>query len=174
MLKSLSFTLFIDLELLILLQKQEPRMAIKYILKILIILAFLFNQLDSYAQSHSFVGRFVNKEYNIYIEIDLYTNKIIVPNQEIFGEMAGYLGDYKDGRKWLITNSKINSNDNVAELVLVNDYGSEDLKAEFIKNDNNSYLLKQVKGSTLKIARNRKWIKLPKTLAFIIDTRKRN
>ncbi len=80
--------------------------------------------------------------------------------------MAGYLGDYKDGRKWLITDAKINSNDNSAELSMVNDYGSEDLKAEFTRNKDGNYTLKQLKGSSLKIARNRKWVKLPKLLIF--------
>lgn len=139
-----------------------------------IIVAMLFCILKINAQTNFFIGRFVNKEYNIFLEIDLYTNKILVPGFEILGETAGYIGDYKDGRKWLITNSIVNTNGISAELNIVNDYGSEDLKAELIKNRDNSYTLKQIKGSSLKIARNKKWIKLPKVLTFeIVNQRQR-
>ena len=41
----------------------------------------------------TFAGTFDNKEYNVYLTIDFYHNNVVVPNQEIFGEMAGYFGD---------------------------------------------------------------------------------
>lgn len=49
---------------------------------------------------------------------------------------------------------------------MVNDYGSEDLQATLTKNNDGTYTLKQIEGSTIKIARNRKWVKMPKTLIF--------
>lgn len=111
-----------------------------------------------------FKGYFTNKEYNIYLKIDFYKQDIKVPGQEIFGEMAGFLGDNLDSRKWLITDAAIKGN--TATLSIINDYGSEDLTAELTRDKDGTYELKQLKGSNMKIARNRKWVKLPKTISF--------
>ena len=113
----------------------------------------------------TFKGTFDNKEYNIYLKINLYDKNIIVPQQEIFGEVDGFVGDYKDSRKWLITGSKLNKSGN-ATLSIINDYGSEDLKAELVIGKDGICTLKQLKGSALKVARNRKWVKLPKQIVF--------
>ena len=53
-----------------------------------------------------------------------------------------------------------------AKLQIVNDYGSEDLEATLTLEKDGTYLLTQGSGSTLKIARNRKWVKMPKKLVF--------
>ncbi|MBF1447962.1 MAG: hypothetical protein HXN55_11410, partial [Prevotella nigrescens] len=47
-----------------------------------------------------------------------------------------------------------------------NDYGSEDLEASLTYNGDGSYTFKQLKGSTINIVVNNKWVKLPKTLIF--------
>ena len=91
---------------------------------------------------------------------------MVVPNQEICGAMPGFLGDYKDGRKWLITDARTNHSDTAAQLDMVNDYGSEDLKAELVIGKDGICTLKQLKGSALKVARNRKWVKLSKQIVF--------
>ena len=106
----------------------------------------------------------MNKEYDVYLQINFYENNIKVPGQEIFGIMAGFLGDKKDSRKWLITDATIK--DKVAHLSIINDYGSEDLTATLTKQEDGTYVLQQLSGSTIKIARNRKWVKLPKKLSF--------
>ena len=113
-----------------------------------------------------FKGTLTNKEYNVYLKIDFYHQNIKVPGQEIFGEMAGYFGDYQDGRKWLITDISMITEREVS-LSIINDYGSEDLTAEIIVTDDGKYIFKQLKGSTMKVARNRKWLKIPKTLEFV-------
>lgn len=115
--------------------------------------------------STSFKGTINNKEYDVYLCINFYDNDIKVPGQEIFGTMAGYFGDKKDSRKWLITDAKIDGK--TAHLSIINDYGSEDLTADLTKNADGTYELKQLDGSTLKIARNRKWVKMPKKLVFV-------
>ena len=46
-------------------------------------------------------------------------------------------------------------------------YGSEDLTADLVLMPDGSYELQQKDGSTMKIARNRKWVKLPKKVKFI-------
>lgn len=113
-----------------------------------------------------FKGTLTNKEYNVYLKIDFYHQNIKVPGQEIFGEMPGYFGDYQDGRKWLITDISMITEREVS-LSIINDYGSEDLTAEIIVTDDGKYIFKQQKGSTMKVARNRKWLKIPKTLEFV-------
>lgn len=116
-------------------------------------------------QKQPFKGVIGNAEYRIYIKMNLYENNVTVPGQEIFGELPGFMGDSIDSRKWLFTSAEIHKN--TAQLAITNDYGSEDLVATLTFNKDNTYTLKQVEGSNMKIARQRKWKKLPKTLVFI-------
>lgn len=111
-----------------------------------------------------FKGKITNKEYDVYMNIDFYHKNLKVPGQELFGEMPGYFGDRRDSRKWLITNADIEGK--TAHLSIINDYGSEDLTADLIALPDSSYELQQKEGSNLKIARNRKWVKIPKKLKF--------
>lgn len=111
-----------------------------------------------------FKGKITNKEYDVYMNIDFYHKNLKVPGQELFGEMPGYFGDRRDSRKWLITDADIEGK--TAHLSIINDYGSEDLTADLIAFPDGSYELQQKEGSNLKIARNRKWVKIPKNLKF--------
>ena len=123
--------------------------------------------LTSFAQKDStiFKGYLSNNEYEVYLQINFYQNDIKVPGQEIFGTIAGFLGDRKDSRKWLITNAAIEGK--TAHLSIINDYGSEDLIADLTLESDGTYCLKQITGSNIKIARNRKWVKIPKKLTFM-------
>ncbi len=123
--------------------------------------------LTSFAQKDStiFKGYLSNNEYEVYLQINFYQNDIKVPGQEIFGTIAGFLGDRKDSRKWLITNATIEGK--TAHLSIINDYGSEDLIADLTLESDGTYSLKQITGSNIKIARNRKWVKIPKKLTFM-------
>ena len=123
--------------------------------------------LTSFAQKDStiFKGYLSNNEYEVYLQINFYQNDIKVPGQEIFGTIAGFLGDRKDSRKWLITNAAIEGK--IAHLSIINDYGSEDLTADLTLESDGTYSLKQITGSNIKIARNRKWVKIPKKLTFM-------
>jgi hypothetical protein len=56
---------------------------------------------------------------------------------------------------------------NKAQLQMVNDYGSEDLEATLTRENDSIYILKQGKGSTLKVPNDGKWQKLPSTLPFV-------
>ncbi len=122
--------------------------------------------ISSVAQTDStlFKGKITNKEYDVYMNIDFYHKNLKVPGQELFGEMPGYFGDRRDSRKWLITDADIEGK--TAHLSIINDYGSEDLTADLIVLPDGSYELQQKEGSNLKIARNRKWVKIPKNLKF--------
>ncbi len=134
--------------------------------KVLLSALLGLSSLSLLAQNDStlFKGTLTNKEYDVYLKINFYSNDIQVPGQEIFGTMAGYFGDKKDSRKWFITDAQIDGK--TAHLSIINDYGSEDLTANLTINADGTYELKQLAGSTLKVARNRKWVKIPKILTF--------
>ena len=147
--------------------------------RIIIYIFFLLATITTYAQSpvrseqasQYFKGKIYNSQYDIYIHMDFINSSIIVPQQEIFGKIPGYLGDNKDSRKWLITNATITS-DGKASLSIINDYGSEDLKATLQMLNDTTYILLQESGSTIKLARNRKWLKLPQKITFKKDTKR--
>lgn len=107
-----------------------------------------------------------NKEYSVFMQLNLYEETVKIPGQEIFGETYGYLKKTTDPRVWMITGVKINEKERKATLEIVNDYGSEDLTAELLILDDGSYQLRQLEGSTIKVAGKSKWIKLPKILLF--------
>ena len=116
------------------------------------------------AEEHPFSTHISNAEYQVWIDIDLYKRNIKVPNQEVLGEMPGYIGAKRDTRKWLILDSVIDGNK--ALLTITNDYGSEDLKALLTANKDGTYTFEQKSGSTIKIVVNNKWVKLPKKMIF--------
>ena len=123
---------------------------------------------SAYSQSDApFKAYIYNKEYKVYMRINLYDNDIKIPGQEIFGEIGGFLRSDDDSRCWIITSAEVNEKKHTANLEIINDYGSEDLTATLSYNPKDStYTLKQNVGSNIKIARNRKWVKLPGTMQF--------
>ena len=106
-----------------------------------------------------------NNEYDVYLRIDFYKESISVPGNELYGKLHGYLGKNNNSFCWPITAAKL-KDEHTAELSLINDYGSEDLTATLKQQNDSTYILKQEKGSTLKVPKNGKWQKLPKTLPF--------
>ncbi len=81
----------------------------------------------------------------------------------MFGDLPGFLGKKNNSFYWLITSGTVIS-ENKAELNLINDYGSEDLKATLTAVNDSTLTLTQGSGSTLKMPNNRKWQKLPKVI----------
>ena len=112
-----------------------------------------------------FKGYLYNDEYEVYLRIDLYHESVNVPGNELYGQLPGFLGKKNNSFCWPITAAKI-KDAKTAELSLINDYGSEDLTATLLCENDSTYVLKQEKGSTLKVPKNGKWQKLPKTLPF--------
>jgi hypothetical protein len=112
-----------------------------------------------------FHANLYNAEYEVSLHINFYEQDIIIPGQELFGEMAGYL--VKDGTTycWLIVSAK--ADDRRARLQISNDYGSEDLEAELTVEGDTLYTLKQSNGSTLKVPNKGKWQKLPRQMQFV-------
>lgn len=111
----------------------------------------------------TFSGNFQNDEYNVYIVLDLEGKGIVVPNHEIFGELPGYLAKRRNSFYWLITAGEVVS-PKLAKLEMINDYGSEDLKATLTMKDDSTFVLTHGEGSALKVPNNGKWQKLPKKL----------
>ena len=116
-----------------------------------------------------FKGHLYNKEYKVYLHINFYQNNILIPGQELFGQVAGYFGADLDSRKWIFTNVTLKDN-RTAALLVTNDYGSEDLEAKLEKENDSTYTLKQMEGSPIKIVVDRKWVKLPKVMRFKVKS----
>ena len=121
---------------------------------------------DEPTDSTTFRGTFTNDEYQVWITIDFYGSTVTVPEQELFGQLPGYLGAKRDPRKWFITDATITSS-KTAHLEIINDYGSEDLEATLTQLNDSTYQLHQDDGSPLRIVVKSKWVKLPKTLVLI-------
>ena len=115
--------------------------------------------------SIAFIGEFHNNEYNVYIKINLIDKDILVPGQEILGELDGYFGSTQSSHIWPITSSEVEGNN--AKIEVINNYGSEDFTASIILKDNNTLEFKHLKGSTFEFPVNKKWQKLPSKLTFI-------
>ena len=132
-----------------------------------LVTTFLLSVILSIEAQHMsvFKGYLYNDEYQVYINMDFYRNNIKVPGQEIFGELPGYFGSKRDGRKWLFVAAEL-TDSITAKLTITNDYGSEDLEAVLRRLPDGSFELQQNDGSTIKIAVNRKWVKIPKRLQF--------
>ena len=113
-----------------------------------------------------FKGHLYNKEYKVYLHINFYQNNILIPGQELFGQVAGYFGADLDSRKWIFTNVTLKDN-RTAALLVTNDYGSEDLEATLTALPDGTFVFEQGKGSTIKFAINRKWQKMPRRLVFV-------
>ena len=124
-------------------------------------LLFLTVSVTAQTPFHAYI---VNNEYDVYLRINFYDEDITVPGQELYGQLPGFLGKKHNSFCWLITSAKVNGN--TATLSLFNDYGSEDLVATLTQKNDSVYVLKQEEGSTLKVPKNGKWQKLPKTMEF--------
>ena len=113
--------------------------------------------------STTFRAYLYNNTYDVYLRINFYDEDIKVPGQELYGTLPGFLGKKNNSFCWVITSAKIKDR-KTATLNLINDYGSEDLTATLTRENDSIYVLKQVEGSTLKVPKDGKWQKLPKTL----------
>ena len=105
-----------------------------------------------------------NSEYDVFLRIDFYDESITVPGQDLYGSLPGYLGKTHNTFCWLITTAQVKGH--TAHIALINDYGSEDLTATLTVKNDSLYELKQVEGSVLRVPKNGKWQKLPKTLTL--------
>lgn len=117
------------------------------------------------ATSRPFCAYLYNNDYEVYLKINFYEENVTVPDQELYGELPGYLGKKNNPFCWVITSATLKDGRR-AELSLINDYGSEDLKAELTCLNDSTYELRQLSGSSLKVPKKGKWMKLPRRLAL--------
>ncbi len=129
------------------------------------LLALLLSAAYGQKDNRSFRAYLYNNEYNVYLRINLYEQDISVPGQELYGELPGYLGKRFNSFCWVITSCKV-KDEHEAELQLINDFGSEDLKATLTRESDSVYVLRHVEGNTIKVPNKGKWQKLPKTLTL--------
>ena len=113
----------------------------------------------------AFVGTIYNEEFNVHIVMNFIDKNIQVPQQEVFGEVDGYMGCKGTAHIWLIVSSEVNGK--TAHIQMINNYGSEDISASLTVDDNGSYTFKHLSGSTLKFPVGQKWHKVPKKLVFV-------
>lgn len=130
-----------------------------------IVFLLLCTGIQAQTKSKPFRAYLINNDYNVYLRINFHDQNIEVPGQELYGKLPGYLGKVNNSFCWVIVSCKL-KNDHEAELQLINDFGSEDLKATLTQLNDSVYQLKQGKGSTIKVPNKGKWQKLPKTLDF--------
>ena len=137
--------------------------------KIVFLIIMVLSTINVLGQSaEPFKGKFVNDEYQIYLKLNAYDQDIMVPDQEIYGELPGYFGSKRDSRLWLVIECEL-INDKTVELKVINDYGSEDFTARLTMNDDGTFTLKHINGSTYKIVVDSKYVKIPKKLEMKID-----
>jgi len=130
-----------------------------------ILLLLLVTTIYAQKTGDAFRAYLYNNTYNVYLRINFYNQDVTVPGQELYGQLPGYLGKLHNSFCWVITSCEI-IDENKAELQLINDFGSEDLKATLTRENDSIYILKQVAGNTIKVPHQGKWQKLPKTLEF--------
>lgn len=135
-----------------------------------IILSALFlltiHSIRAQTAQEAFRAYIVNNRYEVYMRINLYEQNVTVPGHELYGELPGFLGKRNNSFCWVITSCKV-KNEKEAKLQLINDFGSEDLNATLIRQNDSTYILRQDEGNTIKVPLKGKWQKLPKTLDFI-------
>lgn len=98
--------------------------------------------------------------------MNLYSQDILVPDQEVLGKMAGYVGSLQCTQVWTIVTAKI-IDSKTAKITLINNYGSEDLTCILKLNADKTYTLNKEEGSTLKFPVRGKWQKIPGNLTFV-------
>ena len=133
--------------------------------RLLISFLWLCAPLALSAQQDAFRAYLYNNEYDVYLRINFYDQNIVIPGQELYGNLPGFLGKKHNSFCWVITSCEVKS-DHEATLQLINDCGSEDLTATLTRQNDSVYILRQGTGNTIKVPSKGKWQKLPKTLSF--------
>ena len=133
--------------------------------RLLISFLWLCAPLALFVQQDAFRAYLYNNEYDVYLRINFYDQNIVIPGQELYGNLPGFLGKKHNSFCWVITSCEV-KNDHEATLQLINDFGSEDLTATLTRQNDSVYILRQGTGNTIKVPSKGKWQKLPKTLSF--------
>ena len=106
-----------------------------------------------------------NKEYGVFLKIDFCDESITIPDQDFYGSLPGYMGKKVNNFIWLITSAEVK--EKKAKLTMINEFGSEDLIASLVRENDSLYVFRQEEGSQLKLSQKGKWQKMPKKMEFI-------
>ncbi len=106
-----------------------------------------------------------NKEYGVFLKIDLCDESITIPDQDFYGSLPGYMGKKVNNFIWLITSAEVKGKS--AKLTMINEFGSEDLIASLVRENDSLYIFRQEEGSQLKLSQKGKWQKMPKKMEFV-------
>jgi len=106
-----------------------------------------------------------NKEYGVFLKIDFCDESITIPDQDFYGSLPGYMGKKVNNFIWLITSAEVKGKK--AKLTMINEFGSEDLIASLVRENDSLYVFRQEEGSQLKLSQKGKWQKMPKKMEFI-------
>lgn len=117
------------------------------------------------ADSTAFRGYLYNAEHDVFMRINFYQNDVVITWQDMLGPLPGFLAKNGNSYCWIVASAEMNGNE--AELVMVNDYGSEDLTATLTQQNDSTYTLRQLSGSPIKVSVKGKLQKIPRQLTFI-------
>ena len=129
------------------------------------VLALIISPVFAQKNKEPFRAYLFNKEYGVFLKIDLCDESITIPGQDFYGSLPGYIGKKANNFIWLITNAEIK--EKKAKLTMINEFGSEDLIASLVRENDSLYVFRQEEGSQLKLSQNGKWQKMPKKMEFI-------
>ena len=107
-----------------------------------------------------FKGRFVNKENQLNLVIDLYEESVYVPGLDMFGPMNGYVNGQGVYNVWYITSVDIKDEQH-ATIRVSNDLGSEAQAIELTFVNDSTLQFKQVDGNVIKKVVGKKLQKIP-------------
>ena len=79
-----------------------------------------------------------NKEYGVFLKIDLCDESITIPDQDFYGSLPGYMGKKVNNFIWLITSAEVKEKS--AKLTMINEFGSEDLIASLVRENDSLYM----------------------------------
>ena len=134
----------------------------------LITIAFLLlanHALWAQTPCEDFRAYLYNKEYGVFLKIDFCDESITIPDQDFYGSLPGYMGKKVNNFIWLITSAEVK--EKKAKLTMINEFGSEDLIASLVRENDSLYIFRQEEGSQLKLSQKGKWQKMPKKMEFI-------
>lgn len=131
-----------------------------------VILALLLTSISLATNAQSLLrGTYYNAEYQIYLHLNADSCNVMVPGQDIYGELAGYFSSKRDSRLWLVIECE-RLKKNKVEVTVINDYGSEDFTATLTEDEDGNITMKHLGGSTYKIVVNSKYVKIPKEIVL--------
>ena len=124
---------------------------------------FLMLGLFAMVKAQTFKGHFLNDEYKIQMELNLYNDSIPVPG--IDDETCyGYLRGNTNGM-WVIL-KVISVEANKAVFRASCDNGSDSQNVELTVGEGGKLVMRQLKDAFIKTVVNKKYAKLPKTVEF--------